>query len=112
MVQVRELRSVDDFHTFKDLQGDELHIVKLSAPWCGPCRALGETIRNLDVNKIGSALFAEIDIDTDETESVGIECGIRGVPVLLFYKNGEEVKRINGNITAAALYDAINELSD
>lgn len=111
MVTVRNLRSVDDFHTFKDLQGDELHIVKLSAPWCQPCKVLGETIKNLDSEKIGTALFAEIDIDTDETEAVGVECNVRGVPVLLFYKNGEEVKRIVGMTSAENIYNTISELS-
>ena len=111
MITIRELRSVEDFHTFRDLQGDELHIVKLSAPWCFPCKVLAETIKNLDSNKIGTALFAEIDIDTDETEAVGAECGVRGVPVLIFYKNGKEVKRINGNTSAAEIYNAIAELS-
>lgn len=110
MITIRELKSVEDFHTFRDLQGDELHVVKLSAPWCGPCRVLGETIRNLDASKIGTALFAEIDIDTDETEEVGAECHVRGVPVLLFFKNGEEVKRVTGAISADELYKIINEI--
>jgi len=110
MINIRELKSVEDFHTFRDLQGDELHCVKLSAPWCGPCRALGETIRNLNKEKIGNTLFADIDIDTDETEEVGAECHVRGVPVLIFYKNGEEVKRINGGIDADTLYKTIEEL--
>lgn len=110
MITVRELKSVDDFHIFRDLQGDELHVVKLSAPWCGPCRVLGETIRGLDKDKIGTALFAEIDIDTDETEEVGAECHVRGVPVLLFYKNGEELKRTTGALSADDIYKIINEL--
>jgi thioredoxin 1 len=111
MITIRELKSVDDFHAFRDLQGDELHCVKLSAPWCQPCKVLGETLRNLDADKIGTTLFAEIDIDTDETEAVGAECGVRWVPVLLFYKNGEEIKRITGNVPASVIYNTINELS-
>ena len=111
MINIRELKSVEDFHAFRDLEGDELHCVKLSAPWCGPCRVLGDTIRNLDKDKIGNTLFAEIDIDTDETEEVGIECKVRGVPVLIFYKNGQEVKRTTGNMSADELYKLLQELS-
>ena len=111
MINIRELKSVEDFHMFRDSEGDELHCVKLSAPWCGPCKALGDTIRNLDKNKIGNTLFAEIDIDTDETEEVGVECNVRGVPVLIFYKNGEEVKRLTGGMSADALYKVLEELS-
>ena len=111
MISVRELKNVDDFHAFKELQGDEIHVVKFSAPWCGPCRVLGETIKNLDKEKIGTALFAEINIDTDETEEVGFECKIRGVPVLIYYKNGEEVKRTMGAVSADDIYNALAELS-
>jgi len=111
MINIRELKSVEDFHNFRDLEGDELHCVKLSAPWCGPCRVLGETIRNLDNDKIGNTLFAEIDIDTDETEEVGVECKVRGVPVLIFYKNGEEVHRAVGNMTAEELYKLLQDIS-
>lgn len=110
MITVRELKSVEDFHNFRDAEGDELHIVKLSAPWCGPCRVLGETIRGLDREKVGTALFAEIDIDTDETEEVGAECRVRGVPVLLYYKNGVEVKRTTGVVSANDIYSAIEEV--
>lgn len=111
MIIVRELKSVEDFNKFKDEKDDALRICKLSAPWCGPCRVLGETIRGLDANKIGNTLFAEIDIDTDETEQVGIDCNVRGVPVMIFYKNGEEVKRIMGAVPAVDIYKAIEELS-
>lgn len=110
MITVRELKSVEDFHNFRDSGGDELRIVKLSAPWCGPCRALGDTIRGLDKDKIGTALFADIDIDTDETEEVGAECHVRGVPVLLYYKNGQEVKRTTGAVSANDIYAAIEEV--
>ena len=110
MINVRELKSVEDFHKFRDAEGDELHIVKLSAPWCGPCKVLADTIRNLDRDKIGTALFAEIDIDTDETEEVGAECHVRGVPVLLYFKNGQELKRSVGAVQADEIYKNINEL--
>ena len=111
MAVVRNLKSVEDFHEFISEQDGKLRIAKLSAPWCGPCRVLGDTIRNLDSEKIGSTLFAEVDIDTDQTEEIGAECNIRGVPVLLFYKNGNELARTTGAISAADIYKKIEELS-
>ena len=110
MITIRELKSVEDFHTFRDMDGDELRVVKLSAPWCGPCKVLGATISGLDKDKIGTTLFAEIDIDTDETEEVGVECHVRGVPVLIYYKGGKEVYRSVGAVSADDIYKAINEL--
>lgn len=111
MITIREMKTVDDFHNFINEQDGKLRIVKLSAPWCGPCRVLGETILGLDANKIGDTLFAEINIDTDEAEQVGVECGIRGVPVLLFYKDGTELARTTGAIPASDIYKKIEELA-
>lgn len=111
MVIIKNLITVDDFHDFIGAEGDEIRVAKLYAPWCQPCKALSETIKNLDKDKIGNTQFAEIDIDTDETDSIGMECGVRSVPVLIFYKNGFEQKRIVGAASADKIYDAINELS-
>ena len=111
MIAVKELKSVSDFHEFKNESDGKLRCVKLMAPWCNPCRVLGETIKNLDKDKIGDTLFAEIDIDTDETEAVGEECKVRGVPDLLFFKDGEEVGRIVGLVPANTIYDKIKELA-
>lgn len=111
MISVKTLKSTDDFKSFVNENDGKLRICRLMAPWCGPCRVLGETIRGLDPNKIGDTLFAEIDIDTDETEQVGVDCNVRGVPVMIFYKNGEEVKRIMGAVPAVDIYKAIEELS-
>lgn len=111
MIVSRILKNVDEFHEFINENDGNIRICRLAAPWCGPCRVLGETIKNLDKEKIGTALFAEIDIDTDETEAVGSECNIRGVPVLIYYKNGEEVKRTMGAVSADDIYNALAELS-
>ena len=111
MVTIRNLNSVNDFHEYIGEQDGKLRITKLSAPWCGPCRVLGDTIRGLDSEKIGDTLFAEVNIDTDETEEIGVECGIRGVPVLLFYKDGKEVARTTGAIPADDIYKKIEELA-
>lgn len=110
MISTRVLKSVDDFHDFVNEKDGKLRICRLAAPWCNPCKVLGETIRNLDPEKIGNTLFAEIDIDTDETEEVGVECHVRGVPVLLYFKNGQELKRSVGAVQADEIYKNINEL--
>ena len=111
MAIIRELRSVDEFHEFKSVNDGKIRVVKLMTTWCAPCRFLSETIRGLDEKKLEDVLFSEIDIDTDATEDVGVECGIRGVPVLIFYRDGEELKRLSGAVSADVIYKTIEEIS-
>ena len=111
MVVVKELKSVEDFHEFKTEKDGKLRVVKLMAPWCNPCKVLSETIKGLDSDRIGNTLFSEVDIDTDETEQIGEECHVRGVPVLLFYRDGEYLDRINGNVPASDIYNMIDKLA-
>lgn len=111
MIESKILKSVEEFHNFLQESDENVRICRLAAPWCAPCRALGETIKNLDPEKINGAVFAEVDIDTDDTEAIGVECGVRGVPVLLFYKGGEEKKRTVGIQTADTIYKIISELA-
>lgn len=99
-----------EFHDFVNEKDGRLRICKLSAPWCGPCRVLGETMRNMDIDRLDNVLFSEVDIDADETAEIGVELGVRGVPVLVFYKDGVEVKRNTGNLSADALYNMIDEV--
>lgn len=111
MVEVIELKSVDEFHDFINERDGKLRICRLMASWCGPCKVLGETIKNLDIEAVKGSLFAKVDIDSDATEDIATECGVRGVPVLLFYKDGEEKKRTFGAMPAAEIYKIIDELA-
>lgn len=69
-----------------------------SAPaWCAPCRALHTTIEDNELN---------IDIqfiDVDESPEAAKEYGIRSVPTLILFVNGEEAKRTTGNLSLEAL---------
>jgi thioredoxin 1 len=110
MINIREINNVEEFHNFIRENDNNLRIVKLGTPWCGPCKVLENTLLNLDITKLDNVLFAESNIDTDDTEEIGVELGIRGVPVIVFYKNGEELKRHVGVLQADEIYKIIDEL--
>lgn len=110
MINIRQIKTASDFNTFKDMQGDEVHVVKMSAEWCGPCRMLENVILNLDTEKVGTTLFAEVDVDDEEMEQITYDYNIRGIPVLLYFKNGEVAKRSVGLVTADDIYKVLNEL--
>ena len=106
MVEIRQIISNEEYNRL--LENSNV-VVKCSAEWCFPCKALSQTIKSLDEEKVKNIVFGEIDIEADFAESVISDFAIRGIPVLLFFKNGELVDRTVGAIPAARIYEIIEK---
>lgn len=109
MVEIREIKNLEDLKSFYAESPDSLHIVKIGAPWCGPCRMLSDTLHNLDPNKIGNTLIADVNIDEDGNEDVAVEYNIRSIPVTLYVKGGEVFHTYVGATSANDIYKHIEE---
>jgi thioredoxin 1 len=105
MIEVKEIKNQDEFNSFINMDKENLHVIKMGAEWCGPCRQLSNIIHNLDADKIGNTVFGEIDIDNDNTEDIVTEYKIRNIPVMLFIKNGELVHKSVGLINTDMIYN-------
>lgn len=88
------------------LKSDTLVLVDFWAPWCGPCRAVAPTLEKLADEYAGKMLVAKIN--TDDDSDYAMQYNVRGIPTLLFVRDGEEVDRIVG----AAPYPMIKEKID
>lgn len=110
MVTIREIKDNEEFNTFVNMDSDKLHVIKIGAEWCAPCKMLSSTISNLESTRMDSVLFGEVDIENDGTENIVEEYKIRNIPVLLFIKNNELVKRTVGSMNSEMLYNNIEEL--
>ena len=82
--------------TFKEsvLQSDKPVLVDFWATWCGPCSLLSPVIEQLHNVFEGKAVVAKVDVDNNQ--QVSLEYGIRSIPTLLIFKNGEVVDKIVG----------------
>jgi thioredoxin 1 len=71
-------------------------VVDFFATWCGPCQALAPSIEKLAKEYAGRAKVFKID--TDKGGNVAASYGIRGVPTVIFFKDGKEMNRIVGAV--------------
>ncbi len=78
------------------------------AEWCGPCRAITPIVEELATEYEGKAIIAKCDVDS--SSKVAMKYGIRNIPTILFFKNGEVVDKQVGMTTKAALVAKLNAL--
>jgi thioredoxin 1 len=78
-----------------------IEVLKFSASWCGPCRVLANTLKDVEG-------ITAIDIDKDmETAR---KYGIRSVPTMVFLKDGVEVHRQSGNMPLSMYENILNDI--
>ena len=70
-------------------------LVDFWATWCGPCRALAPKIDELSSTYTGKVKFVKMDVDQNP-ETAG-RFGVRGIPTLILFKNGQMVDQLVGN---------------
>ena len=82
----------ENFASLKD--GNLPFVVDFWATWCGPCRMVGPIVSEMAEKYDGKVVVGKCDVE--DNEDLAQEFGIRNIPTILFFKNGEVVDKLIG----------------
>jgi len=91
----------------KETVEEGVALVDFWAPWCGPCRMIAPVIEQLAEQYEGKAKICKVN--TEEEQDLTVQYGIRSIPTILFFKDGEIVDQLIGATTKVALEEKINK---
>ncbi|MGJ7910780.1 thioredoxin [Neobacillus sp. LXY-1] len=90
---------------YKEIETSQSVLIDCWAPWCPPCRLIGAVLEEIDLEydvKI-------VKVNSDENQEFIREYEVMGIPTLLFFQEGQLVKRISGFQPKAQLVETLKE---
>ncbi|MCD4747052.1 MAG: thioredoxin [Bacteroidales bacterium] len=83
------------------LKSDKLVILDFWAEWCGPCRMIGPIVQEIGQEYEGKVVVGKVDVDNNP--GVSAKFGIRNIPTVLFFKDGEIIDKQVGAVPKQVL---------
>lgn len=101
------VKDINDSDFLETINSAEKVLVDVWAPWCGPCKMLSPIVEEV-ATELPNVVV--VKMNADDNKDVAVQYGIRSIPTLLFFKNGELVDKNVGLVLKNVIIDKINKL--
>ena len=82
-------------------------VVDFWAEWCGPCKQIGPSLEELSTEMVGKIKVVKVDVDSNPSAAAAL--GVRGIPALFLFKDGQVISNKTGAAPKAALKSWIED---
>lgn len=92
------------------LAAKNITVLDFWAPWCGPCLMLGPIIDELSKDYADNDKISIGKVNVDENAEISLKYGIRGIPTVMFFRDGKEIDKLVGANSKGTFQAKIKEL--
>jgi thioredoxin 1 len=96
-----------DDNNFKEVTASGLTLVDVKAEWCNPCKQLSPIIDQISTEYEGRITVGKLD--ADESRSTVNDLGVRNIPTVILYKDGEVIDRLAGLVNKSTITEMIEK---